>query len=45
MEAISDDQLRAMGLSIRPANIDANPEYGDWDSRVDYHGKIKLKKL
>ena len=41
MEAISDDQLRAMGLSIRPANIDANPEYGDWDSRVDYHGKIK----
>ena len=41
MQGISDDQLGAMGLSVRPANLDANPEFNDWAKRTEYHDKVK----
>ena len=41
MEELSDEQLEAMGLCIRPNGRDSKMDYGDWDSRKDYHGKIK----
>ena len=40
MEEHSDEQLEAMGLCNR-RGIDSKVEYGKWDSRKDYHGKIK----
>merc|ERR1712030_83487 len=30
-----------MGLSIRPPNLDANPEFDDWTKKTQYHDKIK----
>ena len=41
MADISDEQLAAMGLSIRPPNLDANPEFDDWAKKAEYHDKIK----
>ena len=41
MEELSDEQLEAMGLCIRPAGRDAKMAYGAWTERKDYHGKIK----
>ena len=41
MADVSDDQLGSMGLSIRPANLDANPDFNDWAKRAEYHDKVK----
>ena len=41
MEEASEEQLGAMGLSIRPPNLDANPEFDDWTKKTEYHDKIK----
>ena len=41
MEDASEEQLGAMGLSIRPPNLDANPESDDWTKKTQYHDAIK----
>ena len=41
MEEASEEQLGAMGLSILPPNLDANPEFDDWAKKAEYHDKIK----
>ena len=41
MEEASEEQLGAMGLSIRPPNLDITPEFDDWTNKATYHDKIK----